>query len=146
MGTENNGGDASTDTNANYELDDRDQRNLKYLAEDDNNDASVRNNRQHLRYNVDNAEYILMNSNSESGAKVKDVINISKQGMLVETDELAKVGENIKVTMDYKGLPFTVEGKVVRADATNNTAGVEFINVDRMTSSLILYLGMMQNR
>ena len=128
---------------ATVELDDRDQRNMKYLADDSNNDASVRNNRQHLRYNVNNAEYILMNSNSESGAKVQDVINISKQGMLVQTNEPAKVGENIKVTMDYKGLPFTVEGKVVRSDATNNTAGIEFTNVDRMTSSLILYLGMM---
>ena len=140
MGTEAN--DGAGDATTPYEMDDRDQRNLKYLADDNNNDASVRNNRQHLRYNVNNSEYILMNSNSESGAKVKDVLNISKQGMLVETDELAKVGENIKVTMDYKGLPFTVEGKVVRADATNNTAGVEFTNVDRMTSSLILYLGL----
>jgi len=144
MGTEAN--DGAGDATTPYEMDDRDQRNLKYLADDNNNDASVRNNRQHLRYNVNNSEYILMNSNSESGAKVKDVLNISKQGMLVETDELAKVGENIKVTMDYKGLPFTVEGKVVRADATNNTAGVEFTNVDRMTSSLILYLGMMNGK
>ena len=147
MGTEtNNDVVVDNNTNGNYEMDDRDQRNLKYLAEDDNNDASVRNNRQHLRYNVNNSEYILMNSSSESGAKVKDVLNISKQGMLVETDELAKVGENIQVTMDYKGLPFTVEGKVVRADATNKTAGVEFTNVDRMTSSLILYLGMMNGK
>ena len=127
-------------------LDDRDQRNMKYLAEDDNNSASVRNNRQHLRYNVNNSEYILMNSNTESGAKVQNILNISKQGMLVQTDEVAKVGENIKVTMDYKGLPFTVEGKIVRTDSVNKTAGIEFTNVDRMTSSLILYLGMMNNR
>jgi len=57
-----------------------------------------------------------------------------------------KVGENIEVTMDYKGLPFTVEGKVVRTDDLKGTAGVEFNNIDRLTSSLILYLGMMVNR
>ena len=130
-----------------FDLDDnRDQRNMKYLTDDDNNDASVRNNRQHLRYNVANSDYILMGSSSESGAQVQEVINISKQGMLVQTNEALKVGENIEVTMDYKGLPFTVEGKVVRTDDLKGTAGVEFNNIDRLTSSLILYLGMMVNR
>ena len=138
--------DAPSDSEGTIELDDRDQRNMKYLASDDNNSASVRNNRQHLRYNVNNSEYLLMNSSTDSGAKVQDILNISKQGMLVQTDEVAKVGEKIKVTMDYKGLPFTVEGKVVRTDAVNKTAGIEFTNVDRMTSSLILYLGMMNGR
>ena len=66
--------------------------------------------------------------------------------MLVQTNEALKVGENIEVTMDYKGLPFTVEGKVVRTDDLKGTAGVEFNNIDRLTSSLILYLGMMVNR
>ena len=136
-------GDNDDDT---LTIDDRDQRSMKYLTDDSNDDASVRNNRQHLRYNVADTDYILVGSNTESGAQVQDVINISKQGMLVQTTDAVKVGENIEVTMDYKGLPFTVEGKVVRTDSARGTAGVEFNNIDRLTSSLILYLGMMENR
>lgn len=135
------------DNNSNaFDMDDRDQRNMKFLSDDDNNDASVRNHRQDLRYNVATSEYVLLNSDSESGAKVQDVLNISKQGMLVQTNELPKVGENIQITMDYKGLPFTVEGQVVRTDAAKNTAGVKFNSIDQFTSSMILYLGMMNGR
>ena len=132
----------NTDTDT-FNMDDRDQRNMKFLADDDNNDASVRNNRQHLRYNVANSEYVLLDSATESGVKVQDVLNISKQGMLVQTDGNAQVGENIAITMDYKGLPFTVEGTVVRTDAAKGTAGIQFNNIDQFTSSMILYLGMM---
>jgi len=132
--------------NNSFDMDDRDQRNMKFLSDDDNNDASVRNHRQDLRYNVATSEYVLLNSSSDSGAKVEDVLNISKQGMLVQTSELPKVGENIQITMDYKGLPFTVEGQVVRTDAAKNTAGVKFNSIDQFTSSMILYLGMMNGR
>ena len=129
------------------DVDDRDQRNMKILASDDpNNSASVRNHRQDLRYNVAASEYVLLSSNTDSGAKVQDVLNISKQGMLVKTNELPKVGENIQITMDYKGLPFTVDGQVVRANPTDNTAGIRFNNIDQFTSSMILYLGMMNGR
>ena len=130
----------------NYEWDDRDQRNMKFLSDDDKGNASVRNHRQDLRYNVAASEYVLLNSDSESGAKVQDVLNISKQGMLVKTTELPSVGENIQITMDYKGLPFTVEGQVVRTDAAHGTAGVKFNAIDQFTSSMILYLGMMNGR
>ncbi|MBQ2871812.1 PilZ domain-containing protein, partial [bacterium] len=90
-----------------------------------------------------NSEYVLLDSATESGVKVQDVLNISKQGMLVQTDGKAQVGENIAITMDYKGLPFTVEGTVVRTDAAKGTAGIQFNNIDQFTSSMILYLGMM---
>ena len=140
-GGSNGGGSGSGDDG--LQIDDRDQRSMKYLTDGDNDDASVRNNRQHLRYNVANSEYTLLDSGSESGAKVQDILNISKQGMLVETTQEAQLGEKIQLTVDYKGLPFTVEGEVVRTDAVKGTAGLEFKGIDRFTSSMLLYLGMM---
>lgn len=128
-----------------FDMDDRDQRNMKYLTEDDDS-ASVRNHRDHLRYNVATSEYVLIDSNSDSGSKVQDVLNISKQGMLVQTDETPNLGDNIQITLEYKGLPFTVEGTVVRADAAKGIVGVKFNSIDQFTSSMILYLGMLNGR
>ena len=134
--------------NGGYDIDDRDQKMANVLTDGDSDDGSGKagHHRQGLRYNVATSEYVLLDSQTDSGAKVQNVINISKQGMLVKTDELPQVGENISITMDYKGLPFTVDGQVVRTDATNNTAGIQFTNVDQLTSSMILYLGMMNGQ
>ncbi len=128
-----------------FDMDDRDQRNMKYLSDDDDS-ASVRNHRADLRYNVATSEYVLLDSNSDSGSKVQDVLNISKQGMLVQTDETPNVGDKMQVTMEYKGLPFTVEGTVVRTDAAKGVAGIKFNSIDQFTSSMILYLGMLNGR
>ncbi len=142
---QNNGGNGNGTGNGDdgFSSDDnRDQRNMKFLTDDKGDETGARGQRQDLRYNVANSEYVFLNSDADSNAKVVDVLNISKQGMLVETTEAAKLGETMKISMDYKGLPFTVEGEVVRVDPVKNTAGIKFSNIDQLTSSMILYLGM----
>ena len=38
------------------------------------------------------------------------------------------------------------DGTVVRTDKAHNTAGIQFNNIDQFTSSMILYLGMMNGK
>ena len=62
--------------------------------------------------------------------------------MLVATNSPLKQGELLNVNFMYKGIPFDVQGEVVRVEE-NNRAGVKFVDMDRFTSNIILYIAMM---
>lgn len=99
--------------------------------------------RKDIRWTIANGDQkILGSSTSESNSAITDILDISKGGMLVATNNRLNKGEMLNVNFLYKGIPFDVQGEVVRVD-NDNTAGVKFINVDRFTSNVILYMTMM---
>lgn len=98
--------------------------------------------RHDIRWSLLSSDYKILSSSTESGASVIDIRDISKGGMLVATDGMLKNGELISVNFLYRGIPFDVKGEVVRANS-DLTAGVQFKDVDRFTSNLILYITMM---
>lgn len=98
--------------------------------------------RHDIRWSLLSSDYKILSSSTESGHSVIDIRDISKGGMLVATDGMLKNGELISVNFLYKGIPFDVKGEVVRANS-DLTAGVQFKEVDRFTSNLILYITMM---
>lgn len=98
--------------------------------------------RHDIRFSLLSNDYKILSSSTESGASVIDIRDISKGGMLVATDSMLKNGELVSVNFLYKGIPFDVKGEVVRA-GNDLSAGVQFKEVDRFTSNLILYITMM---
>lgn len=71
---------------------------------------------------------------------IKDVLGISKNGLLVSSTPELKKNEIVHINMSYKEIPFSVDGKV-----ENNRKGISeisFQNADKLTSTILLFLSM----
>lgn len=115
--------------------------NRRVITEDINN-ARSKTLRKDIRVPLKSTMFkIVDSSSSESNIKVLDVIDISKNGMLVETSSKANVGEEINIDFEYRNMPFEIQGVVVRVPS-DNQAGIKFVNLDTVNSTIILYLSM----
>lgn len=114
-----------------------------YRFRDGRKNTRTAKDRKDIRWSItDNEHQVLGSSTTESGAVITDILDISKGGMLVATNNPLKKGELLNVNFMYKGIPFDVQGEVVRVE-DNNKAGVKFVDMDRFTSNIILYMAMM---
>lgn len=114
-----------------------------YRFRDGRKNTRTAKDRKDIRWTISDKEHkVLGSSTSESGAIITDILDISKGGMLVATNNPLKKGELLNVNFMYKGIPFDVQGEVVRVEE-NNRAGVKFVDMDRFTSNIILYMAMM---
>ena len=115
--------------------------NRRSITEDINN-ARSKTLRKDIRVPLKNTMFrIVDSSSSETNTKVVDVIDISKNGMLIETSSRANVGEEINIDFEYRDMPFEIQGVVVRVPS-DDRAGIKFVNLDTVNSTIILYLSM----
>ncbi len=115
--------------------------NRRSITEDINN-ARSKTLRKDIRVPLKNTMFrIVDSSSSETNTKVVDVIDISKNGMLIETSSRASVGEEINIDFEYRDMPFEIQGVVVRVPS-DDRAGIKFVNLDTVNSTIILYLSM----
>ena len=115
--------------------------NRRSITEDINN-ARSKTLRKDIRVPLKNTMFrIVDSSSSETNTKVADVIDISKNGMLIETSSRANIGEEINIDFEYRDMPFEIQGVVVRVPS-DDRAGIKFVNLDTVNSTIILYLSM----
>lgn len=115
--------------------------NTKTLTEDINN-ARSKTLRQDIRVPLSSIMFRIINSqSSETNAKILDVVDISKNGMLIRTDKKVNVGEEFDIDFEYRNMPFEIQAVVVRVP-NENSAGIKFVNLDTVNSTIILYLSM----
>ena len=115
--------------------------NRRSITEDINN-ARSKTLRKDIRVPLKNTMFkIFDSSSSETNTKVVDVIDISKNCMLIETSSRASVGEEINIDFEYRDMPFEIQGVVVRVPS-DDRAGIKFVNLDTVNSTIILYLSM----
>ena len=77
---------------------------------------------------------------------VDALLSISKTGLSVLVDEqfisTVKKGDKLHIDLKYKEIAFNVDGKV--SEIKGKTAKINFINADRLTSKILLMVGMSQ--
>ncbi len=76
---------------------------------------------------------------------IQTLLGISKKGLLVVADKNSpelKKGEKLHIDMKYKDVAFNVDGKV--KDINGNVVEISFVNTDKLTSTIMLFLSMYQ--
>lgn len=74
---------------------------------------------------------------------VKNLVGVYEKGLLVEAEKSLTDGQTVHVSLAYKDVPFNVDGKVKRIPG-KELAEIEFINIDRLTSAIMMFVSMYQ--
>ena len=74
---------------------------------------------------------------------VTGLVGISEKSILVTANNELKQDQTVHVSLSYKDVPFNVDGKVKRLPQ-KELAEIEFINIDKLTSTIMLFVSMYQ--
>ena len=74
---------------------------------------------------------------------ITGLVGISEKSILVTANNELKQDQTVHVSLSYKDVPFNVDGKVKRLPQ-KELAEIEFINIDKLTSTIMMFVSMYQ--